>query len=244
MPSFNNVADNIVKRFNPKTVLDAGCAMGYIVEALRDRGVEAYGFDISEYAISHVREDIKPFCFVHSITEKIPEEYPQKYDLVLTVEVLEHLFPEMGSKAIANLCQYTDTVLFSSTPDDITDKTHVNVRLPEYWAKEFARNGFYRELTYPVDILSPWTMLFYRNDDFSSVIFNYEMNLRINHILDQNSCDKKIQEKDALIQEKDALIQEKDALIHELKKEKEMIFNTISWKITEPLRTLKRFMKG
>ena len=208
MPFFSGVADKIVEQFNPKSVLDAGCALGYIVEALRDRGVEAYGFDISEYAIEHVREDIKSYCFIHSITEKIPDSYPQNYDLVITVEVLEHLFPEMGSKAISNLCQYSNTILFSSTPDDITDRTHVNVQLQEYWAKEFARNGFYRELTHPVSFLSPWAMLFSRKDDIPTVIFDYEMNLRINKVLNQQEIARQNQEVAGLNQEVAGLNQE------------------------------------
>lgn len=232
MPFFNSVADNIVELFNPKMVLDAGCAMGYIVEALRDRGVEAYGFDISEYAISHVRDDIKPYCFVHSITDKIPETYPQKYDLVLTVEVLEHLFPEMGSIAIKNLCLYSNTVLFSSTPDDITDKTHVNVRLPEYWAKEFARNGFYRVLTHPLDFLSPWAMLFSRKEDISSVIFEYEMNLRINTFLEKQE-----------IKNKDQQIEKLNQQISALMDEKEKIIQSKSWRITAPARKLMQLIK-
>ena len=63
----------------------------YLVAALRDRGVEAYGVDISEYAISKVREDIKPYCCVGSLTESLPKQLPETYDLVVTIEVLEHL---------------------------------------------------------------------------------------------------------------------------------------------------------
>ena len=179
MPFFNSVADEIVKRYNPKTVLDAGCALGYIVEALRDRGVDAYGFDISEYAIESVREDIKPYCIVHSTTEPLPESFPQKFDVVITLEVLEHLFPEDAEKAIDNLCNYTDMIIFSSTATDIQDRTHVNVRLPEYWSKVFAQNHFFRELEQDMCFISPWAKLYIRKTDISKVVFNYEMNMRI-----------------------------------------------------------------
>ena len=179
IPFFSDIADRIIEIFNPKTVLDAGCATGYLVEALRDRGVEAYGFDISEYAISKVREDIKPFCFVHSITEPLPSSLPQKFDLVVTIEVLEHLFPEEGNRAIANLCNYTDTVIFTSTPNDITDRTHVNVQQREYWARIFAEHSFCRNLLQPLDFICSWAMLFSRKDDISKVIFDYEINIRI-----------------------------------------------------------------
>jgi 2-polyprenyl-3-methyl-5-hydroxy-6-metoxy-1,4-benzoquinol methylase len=55
---FERMAGHIVQDFHPGTVLDAGCAWGYLVAALRDKGVEAYGIDISEYAIGKVREDV------------------------------------------------------------------------------------------------------------------------------------------------------------------------------------------
>jgi len=58
---FGGIADRIVREINPRTALDAGCAMGFLVEALRERGVEAYGVDISEYAISQVHPSVKPY---------------------------------------------------------------------------------------------------------------------------------------------------------------------------------------
>ncbi|WP_418026664.1 glycosyltransferase [Paenibacillus sp. JJ1722] len=182
-PFFARIADEIVRRFDPKTVLDAGCAMGYLVEALRKRGVEAYGFDISQYAISNVHDDIKPYCIVHSIEEPLPSSFPQKFDLVVTLEVLEHLSPDLGEKAIENLCEYTDMIIFSSTPDDIEDRTHVNVQLGEYWSKKFAENGFFRNLVQPMDFICSWAMIFERKkNSIPDLIFNYEMNMRINEI--------------------------------------------------------------
>src|SRR5438445_606738 len=35
---FGQIADHISREIAPRTVLDAGCAMGLLVEALRDRG--------------------------------------------------------------------------------------------------------------------------------------------------------------------------------------------------------------
>ena len=58
---FRGVADRIVDTLAPRRVLDAGCAWGMLVEALRDRGTDAHGVDISEFAISGVRPDIRRF---------------------------------------------------------------------------------------------------------------------------------------------------------------------------------------
>ena len=175
---FSSIADKIIEIFAPKTVLDAGCAMGYLVEALRDRGVEAYGFDISDYAISNAADSIKPYLAVHSITEKLPENFPEHFDLIVTIEVMEHLF----SEAIRNLCSYSDTIIFTSTPDDIEDRTHCNVRLQEHWCREFAKNSFYHDLLQPVDFICPWALLFKKRDKTEDVIFDYELSRRIDKI--------------------------------------------------------------
>ena len=167
-PFFDNIAQNLIDKFNPSTVLDAGCAMGYLVEALRKRGVKAYGFDISEYAISNVAEKVKPYCFVHSITDELPNNMPQKFDLVITIETLEHLFPDEGSKAIKNLCKYSDTIIFTSTPSDIENLTHLNVQQAEYWCKEFAKNSFFRDHILPMDFICEHAMLFKRKNQLLS----------------------------------------------------------------------------
>lgn len=52
IPFFDNMAERIIEKYAPVTVLDMGCAFGYLVSALRSKGVQAYGIDISEYALS------------------------------------------------------------------------------------------------------------------------------------------------------------------------------------------------
>lgn len=176
---FGMIADRIVKDIHPQTVLDAGCAMGYLVAALRDRGVEAYGIDISEYAVSKVREDVRPFCRVGSLTEEFPADLPQRYDLIVTIEVLEHLYAEDGKKAIANLCRHSDTVLFSSTPDDFTERTHVNVQQREYWARLFFEQGFTDDINYRPKYLTAYASLFRKNTDMARQVEDYERNIRM-----------------------------------------------------------------
>lgn len=157
---FGSVADRIVADLQPATVLDAGCAMGFLVESLRDRGVDAYGIDVSEHAISQVREDIRPYCRVGSITEPLP----RRYDLVTCIEVMEHLPAPEAEKAIQNLAASADAILFSSSPDDPAEPTHFNARPPEEWAEAFARHGLHHDLGHdPSTYLSPWGALFRRD---------------------------------------------------------------------------------
>ncbi len=154
---FGNIADWIVKNISPKKVLDVGCAKGFLVEALRDRGVDCYGIDISSYAISQVRDDIKPYCRVGSVLDPFPESH---YDLITCIEVLEHLPEKDAEKAVENLCRHSDDIIFSSTPSDFKETTHVNVQPPEYWIKMFSKFGFYKDEFFDGSFVSPYCMRF------------------------------------------------------------------------------------
>ena len=171
---FGAIADRIVTDIQPRTVLDAGCAMGFLVEALRDRDVDCFGVDISEYAIEKVREDIRPYCWLGTVSDPVPQEY----DLIVCIEVMEHLAPQDADRAVGNLCQHTDDVLFSSTPQDYGEVTHLYVRPPEYWAESYARQRFFRDLDFDASFVTPWAARFRRSrEPFHRLVQGYERRL-------------------------------------------------------------------
>ena len=168
---FAKQAEIITRDFQPKTTLDVGCAAGYLVEGLRDRGVNAYGIDVSDYALSIVREDIKPFCHKQSATEQIKG----KYDLITCIEVLEHLESDAIREAIKNMCHATETIIFSSTPFDFGEETHYSVNQSGYWCEEFAANGFFHDLDYDCSYIAVQTMVFRkRNVGVRELVRTYE----------------------------------------------------------------------
>jgi SAM-dependent methyltransferase len=153
-----HTADEIVRQLRPRTVLDVGCGKAFLVESLRDREVEAYGFDVSEYAISEVRPDIKPYCWVGSATSAISKNY----DLIACIEVCEHLADSDAQDAIREMTSHTDTILFSSTPTDFTEPTHVNVRPIIDWLRLFASLSFAPDLSFDAGFIAPQAILFRR----------------------------------------------------------------------------------
>src|SRR5579863_9722468 len=91
---FGGIADEVVRSLRPSRVFDAGCAWGFLVESLCDRGVDAYGVDLSEFAIRNVRPDMRGHCSNASLVDPIGGG---RYDLVTCIEVLEHM-PEVESR--------------------------------------------------------------------------------------------------------------------------------------------------
>ena len=160
LEEFGCLADRIVADMHPGRVLDAGCAIGLLVEVLRDRGVQTWGVDISSFAIGQVYATAGPYCREGSIAEPFGE----RFDLITCIEVVEHMPPAEAERAIANMCAHADDILFSSSPMDYREPTHINVHPPEHWAELFARHGFLRDVDYDASFVTPWAARFRMTD--------------------------------------------------------------------------------
>jgi SAM-dependent methyltransferase len=172
---FDQLADDVVSGLAPARVLDAGCALGLLVEKLRARGVEAWGVDISEYAIGEVDASVREHCAVGSLTDPLPVGFPDRYDLVTCIEVVEHMPPPEGEAAIARLAAVADRVLFSSSPADYAEATHVNVQPPEHWSALFARHGLFRNVDFNGGYPTRWSVLYERaSADLGEVVRRYD----------------------------------------------------------------------
>lgn len=78
---------DIIMRVNPKKVLDIGCGVGYLVEKLREAGVDAYGTDFSPALIEYWKGD--PHFQVADA--KVQPFKDREFDLVVSTDVLEHI---------------------------------------------------------------------------------------------------------------------------------------------------------
>lgn len=157
---FMSVADRLVGALNPRTVLDVGCARGLLVQSFAIQGVDARGFDISAHAIESAHEDVRDRLSVASATERIDG----RYDLVTCIEVLEHMSATDAQLAIDQLTAVTDRVLFSSSPEDHDEPTHINTNPGEQWAAWFAERGFFRRVDVDVSMIAPWAVVFERGE--------------------------------------------------------------------------------
>jgi SAM-dependent methyltransferase len=87
--------------FGPRRSLEAGCATGLLVKALRGRGVEADGFDFSRWCVENAHPAARPWIRWGDALELAPPARP--YDLVLALDILEHVPPDAVPRLLANL---------------------------------------------------------------------------------------------------------------------------------------------
>jgi len=146
--------------------LDIGCSLGYLVKEVLEEGIDAYGIDISEYAIKNavVENRVK----YGSITD-IPFE-DNTFDVVSAFDVIEHIYPKDTEKAILEMYRVlkNNGFLILTTPnpcfigDWIYDLTHINVRPPKYWKEILKKYGFKVKLSYVPSFLK-----YYVSEKFS-----------------------------------------------------------------------------
>ncbi|MBN2200038.1 MAG: class I SAM-dependent methyltransferase [Candidatus Aminicenantes bacterium] len=87
--------------FGPGRVLEVGCATGLLIKALRGRGLEAEGIDYSPWCVDKAHPAAREWVRWGDVLD--PESLGKGYDLVLALDIFEHLPPDFVPRALANL---------------------------------------------------------------------------------------------------------------------------------------------
>ena len=115
-----------------KNVLDVGCGVGILAKKIKDAGNDAFGFDISEAAISEM--DAKfGICGVAGKAPPIPWQ-DKAFDWTVATEFLEHFSPEEGEEVVAEMARVGKNSIFT-TPNNILTpnecREHCNTFTPD-----------------------------------------------------------------------------------------------------------------
>lgn len=98
-----------------KRTLDVGCATGFVVEALRELGLDAQGCDVSRYAVDHATAGARGHVRVADPRASLP--WPDgEFEVVSALEILEHLAPADVPAALAELRRVCSGYLYATIP--------------------------------------------------------------------------------------------------------------------------------
>ena len=129
------------------TIMDFGCAKGYLVHALRLLGREAYVVDRSEYAINQAPKEVSQY--VEAI--KPQSDDFEHCDLLLAKDILEHIpYAHLADqmKVIRERCNRIFAIIPLAKnnkyiiPAYELDKSHYIRENKEWWIGVFQRAGF------------------------------------------------------------------------------------------------------
>lgn len=138
-PLARRIADQIGLT-TEQTVLDFGCARGYLVRALRELGFNAYGCDISAWAIDNCDPNVVRYLKCQSLPDR-------SFHWIIAKDVLEHVPKDKLEQTLQALMDEAILGLFFVVPlarengaeyvapPDNQDTTHVTRWTLETWIK-------------------------------------------------------------------------------------------------------------
>jgi protein-L-isoaspartate(D-aspartate) O-methyltransferase len=133
-------------------VLDVGCGKGYLLHdlTLAVPGLEVVGLDLSDYAIAHAKEEIRPHLVKgDAVALPFPDH---SFDLVLSLNTLHNLAIHQLVPALAELArvgrrdQYVVVESFRNEREKVNllywQLTCLSIHPPEAWEWIFRQAGY------------------------------------------------------------------------------------------------------
>jgi len=162
-----------------KSVVDVGCGNGEFLSIFKENGIESI-FGIEGEWANKNKLRIPQKCFMQTDLEQ-PLKLNKFFDLVVSLEVAEHLSKEAAKTFIETLTNLGPVIVFSAAIPFQNGVHHVNNQWPSYWANIFQQKNYV-----PVDCIRK---KIWENKDVSFwysqniIIFVKEEYLKTNKIL-------------------------------------------------------------
>ncbi len=149
------VAERIAEHYGLQAgqrVLDVGCGMGHLLYELTQAvpGLSVAGLDLSEYAVAHAKEEIRPFVQVGH-ARSLPFD-TASVDLVLSINTLHNLYVYDLFSALGELMRVSRRHQYLTVESYRTEAEKVNLLYwqltcecfftPDEWAWVYQQSGY------------------------------------------------------------------------------------------------------
>jgi SAM-dependent methyltransferase len=155
----------IMDRVGPTSVLDVGCGIGTWLKVFEENGIKDYvGLD-GEY----VDKSLLKIPIANFQPADLRKEWRlnRKFDLVMSLEVAEHLPEGSADLFVKLLTEHGDSIVFSAAIPHQGGQNHLNEQWPLYWQQKFERLGFYfHDVIRPVIWDNPQVDWWYKQNIF------------------------------------------------------------------------------
>lgn len=145
-----------IDRFNNRdisgavNVIEFGCAKGYLVKHLRRRGFDAWGVDISTYAIEHSDPEVTEYLRWFDMEATDDTHFGRgNFRLALCFETMEHIAEEHVNAALTHVRNNLApggralfAICTNSRAGWDTDPTHRTMNDRAWWQRQLAIAGF------------------------------------------------------------------------------------------------------
>lgn len=145
--SANIIVPEVMELINPKSVIDIGCGIGIWLSVFKSLGCNVFGLDGSWVDKQMLKIDRKDF-YETNLEERIILN--NTFDLVVSLEVAEHLKEERAESFVSDLTRLGPVVLFSAAIPSQHAKNHINKKWQSYWVELFLKNSYL-----PIDCIRP-----------------------------------------------------------------------------------------
>ena len=119
----------------PLSILDFGAGDGWWCKSFSDMGTATTcAIELSEIARNYIPPEVQ---FIQADLRE-PQNFSSRADLVICLEVAEHLPGAHAGQLVSTLCGHAaNRILFSSAPPGQSGTGHINLQPPDYWRKLF-----------------------------------------------------------------------------------------------------------
>ena len=141
MESAREILLTLVRKLGTTSILDVGCGLGAWLKVAMEAGISDVA-GIDGHWIEKTKLYIPETCFMHMDLEK-PFNLSRQFDLVISLEVAEHLHSESADHFVDSLVRHGGVILFSAAiPAQGRGDSHINEQFQHYWAEKFIHRGY------------------------------------------------------------------------------------------------------
>lgn len=132
----------IYKNIKFKSIVDVGCGTGSWLRAASRiaKNLNLIGID-GGYAKKTFNCEKAKFI-THDLEKNFNRKIKNKSDLIVCMEVAEHLSFKRSVSFIKNLCSLSDTILFGAAIKHQRGTLHINEQPQSFWINLFSKNNY------------------------------------------------------------------------------------------------------